>query len=77
MEFGIKKCAVLVMKNGGRVTMEGLELPILNSIKILREKNYKYPGILEAGAIKETEFLKSNKSFPQKNKKTCRNQFLQ
>ena len=38
MEFGISKCAVLVMKRGNVVKCEGLE----------EEDGYKYLGILEA-----------------------------
>ena len=47
MELGIGKCAILIMNSGKRETMEGIELPKQESIKMLEEKeNYKYLGIL-------------------------------
>ena len=59
MEFGIEKCAMLVMKKGKKIT-EGIELPSQDKIRILGEKeNYKYLGILEADTIKQTDENKS------------------
>ncbi|MUZ80571.1 reverse transcriptase domain-containing protein, partial [Shigella flexneri] len=56
MEFGIEKCALLVMKKGKLETTEGIELPIGEVIRALNERdNYKYLGILEADTIKQTE----------------------
>ena len=50
MEFGIEKCAMLVMKS------DGIELPNKDKIKTLTEKEtYKYVGILEADTIKQAE----------------------
>ena len=44
------------MKKEKRKTMEWTELPNLESIRNLREKeNYKYLEILEADTIKQTE----------------------
>ena len=49
MEFGIKKCAILVMVKGKIVKSVGIELPDRKVIKLLHEfENYKYLGILEA-----------------------------
>ena len=46
MEFGIEKCAMLVMENG----------KIVKVIKSLREgESYKYLGILEADKFLEDE----------------------
>ena len=46
MEFGIEKCTMLIMKNGKRETVEGIELPNQECIKTLREKkNCKYLGL--------------------------------
>ena len=53
MEFGIEKCAILVIK---RHLMDRMELPHQENIKILGEKEtYKYLGILEDGTIKHKE----------------------
>ena len=44
MEFGIEKCAMLVMKSGKREITERTELPN-------QEENNKYMGILKADSI--------------------------
>ena len=54
MEFGIEKCAMLVMKSGKQHLTDGMELPSQDKIRTLREKEtYKYLGILEADTIKQ------------------------
>ena len=54
MEFGIEKCAILVMKSGQRHLTDGTELPIHDKIRTLGEnETYKYLGILEADTIKQ------------------------
>ena len=46
MEFGIKICAMLVMKSGKRHLTDWMELPNQNKIRTLGEKEtYKYLGI--------------------------------
>ena len=46
MEFGIEKCAVLVMEKGKIVRSVGIELPDGKVIKLLQEgKSYKYLAI--------------------------------
>ena len=46
MEFGIEKCAVLVMEKGKIVRSVGIELPHGKVIKLLQEgKSYKYLAI--------------------------------
>ena len=56
MEFGIEKCAMLVMKSGKRHRTDGMELLNQDKIRMLVEnKTYKYLGILEAGTIKQVE----------------------
>ena len=53
MEFGIEKCAILVMKSGKRHMTDGMELPYQNKIITLGvNKTYKYLVILEADTIK-------------------------
>ena len=49
MEFGIEKCAMLVLEKGKIVKSIGIELPDGKVIKSLQEgESYKYLGILEA-----------------------------
>ena len=56
MEFGMEKCAMLVMKIGQRQLTDGMELPNKDKIKTLVEnETYKYLGILEADTIKQAE----------------------
>ena len=56
MEFGIEKCAILVMKiDKGHMT-DGMELPKHDKIRTLGEiETYKYLGILEAETIKQVQ----------------------
>ena len=65
MEFGIEKCAMLVMKSGKRHLTDGMELPNQDNIRELGEKETsKYFGLLEADTIKQVEveeqFKKAN-----------------
>ena len=56
MEFGIEKCAMLVIKRGKRHLIDGMELPKQDKIRTLGEnETYKYLGILEADTIRQTE----------------------
>ena len=56
MEFGIEKCAMLVIKSGKRHMPEGKELPDHVIIRTLGEKEtYKYLGVLEADTLKQVE----------------------
>ena len=56
MEFGIEKCALLVMKSGKRYLTDGIELPNQDKIRTLTEnETYKYLGIMEADTIKQVE----------------------
>ena len=62
MEFGIEKCAMLVMEKGKVVTSVGIELPNGKVIKPLQEgESYKYLGILETDKFLE-EKMKLNVS---------------
>ena len=62
MEFGIEKCAMLVMEKGKIVKSVGIELPDDKVIKSLQEgESYKYLGILEADKFLE-EKMKLNVS---------------
>ena len=54
MEFGIEKCAMLVMKSCKRHMTDGIELPNQEKIRTLGENDsYKYLGTLEAETIKQ------------------------
>ena len=56
MEFGLEKCALLIMKSGKPQMTEGMELPNQEKIRRLGEKEtYMYFGILEANTIKYGE----------------------
>ena len=56
MEFGIEKCALLIMKSGKQHLTDGIELPNQDKIRTLTEnETYKYLGILEADSIKQVE----------------------
>ena len=56
MEFGIEKCAILVIKSGKRHLTDEMELQSQDKIRTLREKeSYKYLGILEADTIEQVE----------------------
>ena len=56
MEFGIEKCAMLVMKSAKRHMTVGMELPNHDKIRTVGEnETYKYLGILEANTIKQVQ----------------------
>ena len=60
MEFGIEKCAMLVMEKGKIVKSVDIELPDGKIIKSLQEvESYKHLGILEADRFLE-EKMKLN-----------------
>ena len=71
MEFGIEKCAMLVMKSGKRHTTDGIELPNQDKIRTLGENNaYKYLGILEADTIKQVQMKdKIHKEYLKRTRK--------
>ena len=56
IEFGIEKCAMLVMKSSKRHMTDGMELPNQDKIRTLADnETYKYLDILEADTIKQVE----------------------
>ena len=81
MEFGIEKCALLIMKSGKRHLTDGIELPNQDKIRTLAEnETYKYLGILEADTIKQVEMKnKIQKEYLRRTRKlletklNCRN----
>ena len=61
MEFGIEKCAMLVMKSGKRYLTDGMELPNQDKIRTLGEKaTNKSLDILEADTLKLVEMKEKN-----------------
>ena len=71
MEFGIEKCAMLVMKSGKRHLTDEMELPNQDKIRTLGEnETYKYLVILEDHTIKQVEMKnKIKKEYLKKIKK--------
>ena len=70
MEFGLEKCAMLVMKSPKRHLTDGMKLPNRDKIKTLGEKRtYKYLGILEVDTIKQVEIKEKIKKVSQENQK--------
>ena len=71
MEFGIEKCAMLVIEQGKIVKSVGIELPDGKVIKSLQEReSYKYLGILEADRFLGGEMkLKVSKEYFRRLKK--------
>ena len=56
MEFGIQKCAMLVLKRGKSVETEGIQLQDNKFIRSLEyAENYKYLGALPANDVKRSE----------------------
>ena len=58
MEFGISKCATLIMKRGKVIQSEGIHLPGDKKIRSLKSEDnerHKYLGVLEADDIKHGE----------------------
>lgn len=55
MEFGLKKCGLLVLKRGKVVKMDGVTLPDGQARKQIDEDGYRYLGILELNSVKERE----------------------
>ena len=57
MEFGINKCAMLIMKRGRLTHSEGITLPDNPQIRGMKEDDdgYNYLGVLEVEGIKHLE----------------------
>ena len=53
MEFGLKKCGVVILKKGKLVKFDGIHLPNQEIMKEVDENGYTYLGILELDEIKE------------------------
>ena len=55
MQFGIKKCGVLIMERGKVIRADGIRLPNGQHMKYIDETGYTYLGILKTHKIKEKE----------------------
>ena len=72
MNFGIEKCAVMIMKRGKLIRSEGIKLPDRRNIRSIGEEGdgYKYLGVLEVDDIMH-EVMKTNmKEYTRRVKKT-------
>ena len=58
MEFGLKKCGVLLMKRGKKVRFDGITLFHGQIMREIEEGGYKYLGILEVDMMREKEMKK-------------------
>ena len=55
MEFGIKKCGVIIINRGKVKSTDGIEISSSEKIREIDEDGYKYLGIFEYDRIKEQE----------------------
>ena len=83
MEFGIKKCGVIIMNRGKFKSTDGIDLPSGEEMREIEEDGYKYLGILEYDRIKEQEMKDKfrNENFRRaklilKNKLNGRNKIM-
>ena len=78
MEFGIEKCAMLVMKSGKWNLADGIEVTNQDKIKTHGEnETYKYLGILEADTIKEMDMKYTiQKEYLRKTRKLLETKLL-
>ena len=53
MEFGLKKCGVVILKKGRLVKFDRIHLPNQEIMKEVYENGYTYLGILELDEIKQ------------------------
>ena len=74
IEFGIEKCATLVMEKGKIVKSVGIDLPDGKVIKSLQEgESYKYLGILEADkSLEEKMNLNVSKEYIRRLRKALK-----
>ena len=61
MEFGLKKCGVLILRRGKIEQIEGIPLPNADVMKQIDKEGYKYLGILEIDDMMEESMKTSFK----------------
>ena len=78
MEFGIEKCAMLVMKSGKRHMTDGMELANQDKIRMVGENETdRYLGILEADTIKQVKMKgKIQKEYHRRTRKLLETKFF-
>ena len=59
MQFGIKKCGVIIMGTGKVTRADGIRLPDGQNTENTDNNSYTYLGILETNKIKEEEIKKT------------------
>ena len=75
MEFGIEKCAMLVMEKEKIVKSVGIELPDGKVIKLLQEgESYKYLGILQANKFLQEKKLNVSKEYIRRIRKVLKSE---
>ena len=57
MEFGLKKCGVVILKKGKLVKSDGIHLPSQEIMKEVDEKRHTYLGILELNGKNEIQAI--------------------
>ena len=70
MEFGIKKCGVVVLKRGTLWKSEGIKLINRQTIKEVDDKGYKYLSIPELDKFKERDCLLYTSPSPRDRQKS-------
>ena len=60
MEFGIEKCAMLVMKSGKRHITDGIELPNHDKIRTLGENKIREEYLRRSSKLLETKLSSGN-----------------
>ena len=55
MEFGLKKCGVLILKRGKVSNIDSINLPSGDEMKQIEDTGYKYLGILEVDVLMESQ----------------------
>ena len=62
MDFGLPKCALLIMKRWNVVKSEGISMSEGMMIKNIEKGEFKYLGILEADGVKHEEMKGQTKN---------------
>ena len=68
MEFGLKKCGVLLMKRGKKVRFDGITLLDGRIMREIEEEGYQYLGILEVDMMREKEMKKRVREYKRRLK---------
>ena len=72
MQFGIKKCGVLIMERGKSIRTDGIRLPDGQHMKDIDKTGYTYLGMSETDKIKEKEMKEKFREYLRQLKLTLR-----